>query len=361
MVNPKEQSDEASPLDEFIQQLRGELEQAQSSLKEINMMMEQSEGEATKLAERNKQFTLVFQQAEKQFESLPRAEIKTTYSNYLETKEKLFIMRGQLDKLQNDKSHLSKYVVLLKKVLAFVEEGNAAGQDTKGGGGMETLALIVQSQEEERKRLSRQMHDGPAQTLSNFIVQAEIAARCFEVDPSRAKEELDALKSAAMGTFQKVRSFIFDLRPMMLDDLGLVPTVRRYVDSVKEQNKVTLNLSIDGEEGRIEPYLEVMIFRAVQELITNAIRHNSEDLGTLQITVQMHIEDVQVKVFIADNGKGFVPENISQGSGLGLRLIKERAEMVGGFMEIDSSPGQGCNIVFQVPCSRVTKNEGKTP
>jgi two-component system sensor histidine kinase DegS len=95
--------------------------------------------------------------------------------------------------------------------------------------------MLVNAQETERQRLSRQMHDGPAQALSNFILQTEIAMRLMDVDAGQAREELNSLKASAMGTFQKVRNFIFELRPMMLDDLGLAPTIRRYADAFKEQ------------------------------------------------------------------------------------------------------------------------------
>jgi two-component system sensor histidine kinase DegS len=90
------------------------------------------------------------------------------------------------------------------------------------------------------------MHDGPAQSLTNFILQAEICQRLFDRNPERAAEELDNLKTAASVTFQKVRDFIFDLRPMMLDDLGVVPTVRRYVDSFKEKTDIGTDLEIMG-------------------------------------------------------------------------------------------------------------------
>ena len=87
--------------------------------------------------------------------------------------------------------------------------------------------MIVTAQAAERQRLSRQMHDGPAQALSNFILQTEIAMRLLDVDPAQAREELGNLKTSAMGTFQKVLNFIFELRTMMLDDLGLITTLRR--------------------------------------------------------------------------------------------------------------------------------------
>src|SRR5690606_21532328 len=131
------------------------------------------------------------------------------------------------------------------------------------GASLSTQAIvrIVEAQEVERQRLARQMHDGPAQSLTNFILQAEICQRLFDRNPDRAGEELNDLKTAARGTFQKVRDFIFDLRPMMLDDLGLVPTIRRYVEAYEEKTGIDTQLNILGDERRLPAHIEVMMFR----------------------------------------------------------------------------------------------------
>jgi two-component system sensor histidine kinase DegS len=132
---------------------------------------------------------------------------------------------------------------------------------------------------------------------------------------------------------------------MMLDDLGLIPTIRKYVDAFKEQTSLEVSLTVTGTERRLEPYLEVMMFRAVQELLGNAARHSQATV------VKMHVDmgnDV-VRVTVDDNGKGFDPDVIHSGSSLGLKLIQERAEMLGGRFEVDSSAGKGARIVFTVP------------
>ena len=168
--------------------------------------------------------------------------------------------------------------------------------------------MIVTAQEAERQRLSRQMHDGPAQALSNFILQTEIAMRLLDVDPAQAKDELGNLKTSAMGTFQKVRNFIFELRPMMLDDLGLIPTLRRYADAFKEQAGLDVSVTVTGTERRLEPYLEVMVFRAVQELLGNASRHSQATL----VKVQVDLGNDLIRVSVDDNGKGFDPETLKK-------------------------------------------------
>jgi two-component system sensor histidine kinase DegS len=169
--------------------------------------------------------------------------------------------------------------------------------------------------------------------------------RLLDVDPAQAKDELSNLKSSAMGTFQKVRNFIFELRPMMLDDLGLIPTLRKYADAFKEQTALDVSVTVTGTERRLEPYLEVMIFRAVQELLGNAARHSQAAL----IKVQVDLGSDHIRVNVEDNGKGFAPETLKDSTSLGLKLIRERAEMLGGNFEIDSAPGSGARISFTVP------------
>lgn len=326
--------------------LQKELEETTKALREVTLMIEQSQGEVSKLTQRNAAITTHLQQIQGQMESLPPQEISSAYDSALDAQQRLFVMRGQLEKLQAEKTQLERLKALLDNL------GNAsmggANSAVPVSGGKSTLAnveMLVNAQETERQRLSRQMHDGPAQALSNFILQTEIAMRLFDVDATQAKDELNSLKASAMGTFQKVRNFIFELRPMMLDDLGLVPTVKRYSDAFKEQTSMDVNLTVTGSEKRLEAYLEVMLFRAIQELLGNAARHSQ----ATQVKVLLDVGDERVRVSVEDNGKGFDLDAVQQGNSLGLKLIRERAEMLGGTFEADSAVGRGARISFAVP------------
>lgn len=340
-----------SPWDDFQREIDNELQQSRQALKEVSLMLEQSQSELVKLTQRNAVVTGHLHQVQAQLENMPRADIRTAYTAAMDAQQRLLVMRGQLEKLQSDQSGLTRYITSLEKLQQFL--GEQTRSKSGFGNASASLEMVINAQETERQRLSRQMHDGPAQALSNFIVQAEIIARLFDMEPGKAKEELNSLKNAAMSTFQQVRSFIFDLRPMMLDDLGLVPTLKRYVDTFKEQNGVEANLSVKGAERRFEPFVEVMIFRAVQELMGNAARHNLDTPNRLQIGVQVAIDENMVKVTVSDNGKGFDPDVIGQEGGIGLKLIRERTELLGGYFEVDSRLGQGSRITFQVPAMEI--------
>ena len=324
--------------------LQVELEETQRALREVTLMIEQSQGELTKLSQRNAAITTHLQQVQGQINKLPPEELRMAYDSALDAQQRLLVMRGQLEKLQNDRNHLEKLKVVLERFYSQ-SSGMAAANISADKGKMASVEMLVNSQESERQRLSRQMHDGPAQALSNFILQTEIAMRLLEVDPAQAREELSSLKSAAMGTFQKVRNFIFELRPMMLDDLGLIPTIRKYADAFREHTNLEVNVTFTGTERRLEPYIEVMIFRAIQELIGNASRHSQATTAK----VFLDMGDQLVRVTVDDNGKGADSEIMDQGGNLGLKLIKERAEMLGGSFEIDSAVGKGTRVVFSVP------------
>jgi two-component system sensor histidine kinase DegS len=189
------------------------------------------------------------------------------------------------------------------------------------------------------------MHDGPAQALSNFILQTEIAMRLLDVDPVQARAELSNLKVAAMSTFQKVRNFIFELRPMMLDDLGLAPTIRRYADTFKEQAGVEVNVIISGNERRLESYVEVMVFRSMQELLSNAVHQNQATM----VKIQVDIGDTAIRLSLDDNGNGFDTDSLEKDSNLSLKLITDRAEMMGGKFDVDTAPGKGARVTLTIP------------
>ncbi len=338
-------TNEIDQFEAFKEEIATELEQSQRALKEITLMLEQNQIELNKLTQRNTAIMVHLQQVQAQLEGLPRADIRAAYEAALDAQQRLFGMRYQLEKLQADQSHLQRYISLLTQTQKIYSGSKPDKKLMGNNSSSATLEMLINAQEAERARLSRKMHDGPAQALSNFILQTEIAMRLFDIDQTRAKDELNNLKMAATNTFQKVRNFIFELRPMMLDDLGLIPTMKRYMDTFKEQTSIEAVLSVSGSEHRLEPYLEVMLFRSLQELMGNAARHSQ----ATQLKVQLNLDDTSVRITVDDNGKGFDPEKISESGGIGLKVIKERVEMLGGHLSIDSVLGQGSRVEMDVP------------
>ena len=326
---------------------RDELEQVRKEHKEIGMLVEQSQGEVEKLAQRNASIAATLKQIQSNFETVPREDIKNTYEAAQDTQQRLFTMRGQLEKLESDQETLSRYAEFITSTLNMLEGRSPDEVSDLDSGKGTVIEQIIEAQEEERRKISRQIHDGPAQSLSNFILQAEIAMRLFDSDQDKAREELNNLKASANSTFSSIRDYIFDLRPMMLDDLGIVPTIRRYCEAFKEKTGLDVNVVVTGTERRLEAVREVLVFRTVQSMLQNVRDHAQ----ATQVKVLVDLDETQVSATVEDNGKGFDIDPVmeDEGAAHGIRMNKSRIEQVGGTFEIKSQPGEGTRITFSVP------------
>lgn len=326
-----------------------EIEQTQRELKDIQLMVQQSQVEVEKLSQRNATITMHLKQVQGKIDTLPTGEVQNAYDAALDAQQRLVLMRSQLEKLQNDQNHLERFLKMLNNVNQAMSGGldEAGASNGSSGGGGSTAEMMIQAQEAERQRLSIQMHDGPAQTLSNFVLQTEIAMKLFDVDQDQARDELSNLKTAANTVLAMVRDFIYDLRPMMLDDLGLAPTVKRYADAFREKSGMEVGITVTGTDRRLESYLEVMLFRSMQELLNNSSKFSQA--SHVKIQIDMNPEDV--KLTVEDDGKGFTEEEALSSGGLGIKLIKERAEMLGGTLTIESVIGEGARIELMLPAA----------
>lgn len=333
----------------FLEEAYNDYEQTQRDLKEIDILIKQSAAEVERLVQRNAQAQNYVRQFEKNFETVPREDIKEAYENLNNTQQRLFTMRGQLEKLQSDQRNLEKLAEFQRRLLELTEGVGPlpTAQKRRSESDQSTVIRVIQTEESARQSLVRRMHDGPASSLSNFILQAEICQRFFDIDPDRARTELNALKSAASTTFSDVKDFIFDLRPMMLDDLGVIPTLRRYVESFQEKSGLPVPITVTGVERRLESHIEVTIFRSVQELLNNALMH--AQASRLQVSVDLASD--RVSVVVEDNGRGFNADEIMARNSqtIGLATLRERIEMLGGELTVQSSMGQGTRAEFTIP------------
>jgi two-component system sensor histidine kinase DegS len=336
----------------YSQFLSDELDQTKAAIKEINTTVEQSKSEFNRLTQKKATVTAQLQMIQTNDEQISRKDIRESFSNAMDAQQRLMVMRAQLDKLEEQINGLEKYKSLLEIVLQnSVSSGLLQSGKKDFSSGLSTLEMLINAQEAERQRLSRQMHDGPAQALSNFIVQTEISDRMFDIDPVKAKEELNKLKNSALSTFQKVRSFIAELRPMILDDLGLVPALRRYISNLREQTGIEISENITGAEQKLLPYVEIFVFRAIQELVGNSVKHNMDNASKVKIEVDLAIDASTVRVVIKDNGKGFDTGELRETGGLGLKILQERSDMLGGNISISSSLNKGTEVTIQIPVS----------
>ena len=205
---------------------------------------------------------------------------------------------------------------------------------------------IITAQEEERKRLSREIHDGPAQMMANVLMRTDLIERIYrEKGIEQALAELSDLKLTVRNALSEVRRIIYDLRPMALDDLGIIPTLKKYTSTRMEYHRgIDIKFrSIESEVPLPKDY-EVAIFRLVQECINNALKH----ANPTEITVKIEWATKFINIVVRDNGIGFNTKDIKQGS-FGLIGLQERIELIKGSMDVQSVIGQGTLVMFQIP------------
>ncbi|KOP71996.1 sensor histidine kinase [Cytobacillus solani] len=205
---------------------------------------------------------------------------------------------------------------------------------------------IIAAQEEERKRVSREIHDGPAQMMANVMMRSDLIERVYrERGSNEAFKEIRDLKKMVRNALYEVRRIIYDLRPMALDDLGLVPTLKKYLQTTEEYHKKTKIVFANlKEEKRLPANYEVALFRLIQESVQNAIKHARPS----EIQVKLEIDKSKVSAIIKDDGIGFDTSQKKTNS-FGLIGMRERVELLEGELSIDSKIGKGTVVLIQVP------------
>src|SRR5262245_48531159 len=320
-------------------------------------LLRQTNAEVEKLAQRELTVSNRLRDLEVNFDKYSKAEIKNFYSSAQEVQMRLLMMRGQLEQLQFRQQALKVRQSQLFEIVSALEP--LVGADLGGGGGParggaddggDMIANIIQAQEKERLRISLQMHDGPAQSMSNLVLRAEICQRLIDRDLDQARAELGALKGAINATLQDTRRFIFDLRPMILDDLGLIPTLRRYVQQFSEKNKLEVNLMVQNMDGRLPTHYEVAILRFIQEALNNISKPDNET----QARVLLDHSGGTIHVSVEDDGTGFhINEVLSDDSGrrnMGIATLRQQAEtLLRGEFGIESTVGRGTRVAAVVP------------
>ncbi len=353
MDSQSRQGDNAATLRQTLERVKQDHEQTQNELREVAMLIEQSATEVEKSAQRNAEIANQVHHVEANLDTVPRDDIREVYTTAQEAQTRLFMMRGQVEQLQSRRQLLQRHLDMLQTVLDAAELMSTAGVELsgtqRGTGNNSLIARIVDAQENERQRLARQMHDGPAQSLTNLILQAEICERLFDQDADLARAELHNLKEAVNSTFRRVRELIFELRPMMLDDLGLNPTIKRYVEDFENRTRLACVLNFSGKEQRLPQHIEVTVFRVIQGLLNN-VRHHA---NATHVSINLNLGPKELNVVVEDDGSGFdvadAMVQARQRKTTGLITMMEQAEMAGGEIVFDSTPAHGTRAHLRLP------------
>ncbi len=208
------------------------------------------------------------------------------------------------------------------------------------------LNKVVSAQEEERRRISRELHDETGQALTSLLVQLKILER--QSSSSTIQTQVEDLRSMTARTLQEIRRLAADLRPVALDDLGLLPALENYVEGFSTQTGIDLTFTVSAAgDLRLPHEVEITLYRVIQEALTNIARHAQASSARIALTR----EASALHVCIEDDGCGFDLEGVLQSGecGLGLLGMRERIEIVSGTLRVDSRPGEGTTIHIQLP------------
>lgn len=202
------------------------------------------------------------------------------------------------------------------------------------------LRAVAATQEEERRRIARAVHDGPAQAMANVVLQSEISERVFGIDPASARTELAALRAMVNKTLLELRGFIFELRPMILDDLGLVPTLRRYVQTVVDKHGVKIDFTSTGRDRRLPSADEVSLFRLLQDALVERVQHARATEVALAMTWGDEALEIQVR---SDGGLAGTRGGLTSGLSR-----QERVSLLGGTLTEEERGGR-VTLTVRIP------------
>jgi two-component system sensor histidine kinase UhpB len=208
---------------------------------------------------------------------------------------------------------------------------------------------ILRAMEEERKRIARELHDETSQSLTTILVSMDVVEKQLPDPNDELAGRVRFTKEIAQRTLDETRRLMFDLRPAVLDDLGLVPALRWFINQRVAPRGLQVDFQASGLEGRLPDELETALFRIVQEAATNTVKHAKAK----NVTITLIREPGLIRAAVADDGRGFHPVHVvskdDKDRGLGLFGMQERAALVGGAVQIESAPGRGTTVRVTVP------------
>lgn len=208
---------------------------------------------------------------------------------------------------------------------------------------------VIKATEEERRRLAREIHDGPTQDIVNIGIGIELCLSMIDRDISKTKNLLRELKEQVNRNIQDLRKVIYNLRPMSLDDLGLTASIEKYLQDFQNSTGITTTFRLIGTPVEMNGLVQIALYRVVQEALTNVRKHSQAS----RVIVKIEFVEGYISLLVMDNGKGFDVEDAfkweSEEKSFGLINMRERVELLNGYMEVNSKKGKGTTIFMRIP------------
>ncbi len=242
----------------------------------------------------------------------------------------------------------SAHLVQAERARADVVTELAAATE-RAGFKREMLGEILSAQEAERARVSRDLHDDIGQALTSVLLGLRLVESSLEYDEvalDDARRRTDDVRALVADALRRTRELAFDLRPTVLDDVGLLPALERLAQDMTTRGTTTVALAAHGfADARLPPEIETVIYRVVQEALTNVTRH----AGAATASITVIVAEGRVRALVEDDGSGFETGAAPTRGRLGLKGMAERADLVGGTVELSSTPGSGTTVLLELP------------
>lgn len=338
-------------------------EETKYAIKEVDELEKQDKTMRQKLAYVSKNFQKYNEEQIKAvYDEASDVRIKyfTKINEEKALREKRTSLERALKKTAQNIESAEKVVYQISVALGYLDGGVISNlEDTDRSSEMFMGIKILEAQENERKRIARDIHDGPAQHMANAVMKADICKKVFEDNLEDGFNELQSLKESVKTALKEVRSIIFDLRPMSLDDIGLNQTIEENVKSFTQECNIDIDLKLKPVNKEIEPIIQVAVYRIIQEIFNNIKKHSKAQ----HVEVRSDFGTKYMMFIITDDGIGFnVEETLkrvkTKGSSYGLISIMDRVQQLQGEIDIKSSEGNGTVYRIKLPINReVIKDE----
>ncbi len=343
---------------------REELKNIESELEMIKEEINEVIDELEKKERINKKARRRLMEVSRDFENYSEEEVREVYKKAEDSSVDIAVLREKEQQLQDRRRKLEEKHQLTKKTLKRSENLTNRLSMVKDflEGQMENISRrfddlqdrerfimeVIQMQEEERRRVAREIHDGPAQSLANLIMRVEVAQNTLYEDRQRTEKELEELKELVKSSVSEVRRIIYDLRPMSIDDLGLIPTLREYIENFREDTDIEIDFEVLGDEKELPSPHEITVFRLVQEALNNIKKHAEASWG--QVRVEFASE--HLNLLISDDGVGFDSEDSPRSKSFGIKSMQERCNLLDGELKIISGRNKGTRINIKIPLNQ---------
>ena len=336
---------------------REELSRSSQAIQEIDLLLRQTQQEIDRLTQRESQQSAKLREMESSLESFSRTEIRDAFVAAHEVQMRLFMMRSQIEQLESRRDSISSLQQKLRILLDLAEinqdqfEGELNDDRTRilpGTTGLtsdvDLSSKIIETRENERARIAQSLTDGPAQVMSNVVLRTQILERVVERAPDQLATEIQDLERLASNSLLDIRRSVFEMRPMVLDELGLVPTIRRYTSDFSRETGSKISISGAERDDELDGHIRIALFRLVQSGLSALITPGN---GTV-VEISVRPEEAQLSIRLDATSVGSQAQN-RVGHFVEDDYTNETLELIGASLQRETlADGERLTIIVPV-------------